>query len=485
MRRKTAKIIGFFLVLALSLGCFHRVFQFKNTSGNYLVTAFYREPKNSVDVMCFGSSHAFANISTAVLWEDYGIACYELCGASQPIWNTYYYVKEALKTQTPKVLVVDVHGITKYVDYLEHSRIIQNTYGLRPSWDKVENVMASAPKSSWPDYLLEYPTYHSRYTELGRSDFDPSALVGEYYNDWKGFELLTGVYPMEKPREAINTDREVELTEKTEKYLRAILELADERGIPLLLISAPYNLLLREQGYYNAAARITQEYDGAVFLNFNSYPMYDELGLDFQTDFADSIHLNQIGTKKYTGYLGKYLKEHYDIPDRRGDSSYASYDAMAENCAHRIANYELQQEKDLDGYLEKLQEGDYLAVYRITGGSRETANFGEVSEELKACGFSVDETAGTGVCVAENGERLFQADDSVAFTWHRQTDESSVLTVSAVQDGGISVNLNRTDYAASGEGLYILVYDLRENKLLDSAYFAAADGLITDEKTAA
>lgn len=484
MCRKTAKIICFFLILALSLGCFHKVFNFKDLSGNYVVTTFYQEPKDSIDVMCLGSSHVFADISPAVLWEDYGIASYDLCGASQPIWNTYYYMKEALKTQTPRVLVVDVHGVTKYDDYLDNSRIIQNTYGLKLSRDKVENVMESAPKSSWPDYLLEYPTYHSRYTQLERTDFDASAR-GEYYKVWKGFELLTGVYPMEKPREAINTDRELELTEKAEKYLRAVLELADERGVPLLLVSAPYDLTLREQGYYNAAERIAQEYDGAAFLNFNSYQMYDELGLDFQTDFADSIHLNNVGVEKYTGYLGKYLKEHYDIPDRRGDSSYASYDAMAESCARRVAGYELQQEKNLDGYLEKIQKGDYLAVYHITGGSRETANFGEVGEELKLCGFSVDETAGDAVCVAENGERLFQADDSAAFTWHRQTDESSVLTVSAAQGRGVSVNLNRTGYAAPGEGLHILVYDLRENKLLDSAYFAAADGLITDQKTTA
>ena len=34
-------------------------------------------------------------------------------------------------------------------------------------------------------------------------------------------------------------------------------------------------------------------------------------------DFRDKGHLNDSGSKKVANYLGKYIKEHYDIPDTR------------------------------------------------------------------------------------------------------------------------------------------------------------------------
>ena len=45
---------------------------------------------------------------------------------------------------------------------------------------------------------------------------------------------------------------------------------------------------------------------------------------DWTTDTKDAgSHLNLSGAQKATAYLGAYLKEHYDLPDRRLDSSYA------------------------------------------------------------------------------------------------------------------------------------------------------------------
>ena len=107
MIRKTVKIIAFFLILSVLLLRFHQVFRFKFNDGIYGMEQFYREKENSLDAIFFGSSHMYVNVNTSVLWKEYGIAGYDLGGSEQPVWNSYYYVKEALKTQKPSVLVLD------------------------------------------------------------------------------------------------------------------------------------------------------------------------------------------------------------------------------------------------------------------------------------------------------------------------------------------------------------------------------------------
>ena len=67
----------------------------------------YQQPGNTVDVLVAGSSVAYSGTNTNVLWEAYGISSYDLCGAEQPFWSTYYQLKEALRLQRPKLIVLD------------------------------------------------------------------------------------------------------------------------------------------------------------------------------------------------------------------------------------------------------------------------------------------------------------------------------------------------------------------------------------------
>lgn len=50
------------------------------------------------------------------------------------------------------------------------------------------------------------------------------------------------------------------------------------------------------------------------------------MGLDWQHDFYNSKHVNYVGAEKYTDYLVKYINENYELPDRRGDERYKSWE---------------------------------------------------------------------------------------------------------------------------------------------------------------
>ena len=313
MKNKIIKIVCFIIIFAMLFLKFEKVFNFKYGDGIYSLKCFYEEPENSIDVLCFGSSHIFENVNTGVLWSEYGIADFNLCGSIQPVWNTYYYMKEALKTQRPKVMVVDVYGTIQTEDYIDHSRIIKNNYGLKFSKDKIESILVSSPREHWIDYLMEHSNYHNRYSEISRSDFADHLGMTNYKN-WKGFGLNTDLKIFSEPK-GFYTEETADLTDKVMKYFMKIIELSKENNIPLLLIKTPYcGITLDNQKKYNKVAEIARE-NRIPFINFNQY--YKEIGIDFETDFADANHMNHSGNVKFTRYLAGYLKENYEIPDRK------------------------------------------------------------------------------------------------------------------------------------------------------------------------
>ncbi|WP_240516399.1 hypothetical protein [Brachyspira sp. G79] len=77
--------------------------------------------------------------------------------------------------------------------------------------------------------------------------------------------------------------------------------------------------------------------------------------MDFSKDFNDPNHLNYKGSAKFTRYLGKYLKENYDLPDRRGDPKYYSWEMNAKYEYKNVYNFELKQYTNLNEYIEKVK----------------------------------------------------------------------------------------------------------------------------------
>ena len=58
----------------------------------------------------------------------------------------------------------------------------------------------------------------------------------------------------------------------------------------------------------------------------NCLYLLDEIGFDHNTDMREWNHMNYYGGKKVTHYLGSYIQEQYDIPDRREDAAYSHWE---------------------------------------------------------------------------------------------------------------------------------------------------------------
>lgn len=451
------------LLLALLLWKTDRIFEVKYGDGIYDMTTFYKLEDHTVDTLVLGSSHAFEDINTGVLWKDHGIAAYVLGGSIQPMWNTYYYLKEALKTQTPELVILEAYSTTFASDYIDDSRIIKNTYGLKWSADKAEAIKTSSPKERWSEFLIPYIQYHTRYTELSREDF--LAYKGDIrYKNWKGFGCNMAVTAFETPHVEKVTEKTA-MFEKTEKYYRKTIELALEHRIPVLVVLSPYaGITEAEQAVFNTAEDIAEEY-GINFINYNL--LYEEIGIDFSQDAADPGHLSYKGNQKYTAALGDYIKEHYSVTDRRDDPAYASWEAEAQYIAAAVRNQELTETTDRKVLAEKIRHQDYKIYVSVDDACRtEEQALQKLFTEL-----GIPYAGNSGFWAVENVDQISFANGIEEDMLHLRLDWHDLcITRNPDEDDQGYVNivtLDRTEYRKADKGVNILVYSTVTQSVAD------------------
>ncbi len=320
--KKICTYLAFILAFVIIMSGLDRLLSEKSIHGINQARSFYEQPRDSIDVLMIGSSHIHCDINTAQLWENYGIAAYNFSAAEQTLWQTYYYFKEALKTQHPKVAVLDFYAPACFKADYQYDFLYENLQGLKPSLNKLALFVTSCEVMRWDDYFPDFFTYHNRYEKLTKEDFD--AFLGkEDLAAFKGYTPYSAVRPQPVPE--FNVTLGADLTPKSEKYLQKIIELANDNNVKLFFIVAPYAAENKEMLTYNRVRDIAYD-NGLEFMNYNE--TYDLIGLSFDTDFNDHSHLNYEGSCKFTDFLAGNLIERYgeDIVDRRGDERYSSWD---------------------------------------------------------------------------------------------------------------------------------------------------------------
>lgn len=321
--KKGIRAAAFVLLAAFMLHTLNGILCVKSVSGIDQARGLYAQPRNKVDVLFLGSSHVHCNVDTRVLWEEQGIAAYLCTTAEQPIWNSYHYLVEALKTQRPELIVLDVFTPARFREDIQENWLAENLEGMRFSWNKYEMVKASCD-SDQLSWLMGFPRYHDRYARLSEADFGNFIWNRRMQARWKGYVELHTHAQMTQPDMSGVTER-APLTEKAQLYLDKIIALAEKEGIPLMLLNGPYLVEESDQFIFNEIAAQAQE-RGLAFLDVNQEEIYREMGLDFEIHFADHAHLNAQGAALYASYLGKWIRTHYEVSDRRGQRGYESWE---------------------------------------------------------------------------------------------------------------------------------------------------------------
>ncbi len=316
---------GFLLLFAVTFYLISSILSIKSSHGTDQQDGLYWQPEDTIDVVMMGTSHIHCNVNTALLWEEYGIAAYDYSGAEQPVWMTYFFLRELYKYQKPGMIVLDVYAPARFKEDYQYKWMAENIYGMKFSLNKLQMLAVSMEPAKFSQYFPSFAVYHNRYDDLEKKDFNNFFWDMDDKAAFKGYTPYWNVSPQKNQK--LSEKRSGGLTPKSEKYLRKIMEYTKKQGSELILIVAPYPVTNDDQMTYNRIAQIARQ-EGITFIDYNNY--YEEMGLDFKCDFNDGSHLNYWGSCKFSRYLGKYLAACGRLPDRRGQEGYESWDRHAQ-----------------------------------------------------------------------------------------------------------------------------------------------------------
>lgn len=463
------KITVFLLLTFCMLSSILKIFNYKDMGGGGGWQRFYQTENGSIDVMVFGNSHAHCTIDHGLLWDEYGIAGYTLSAGSQTIDSACYFVDEALQTQQPKVIAVEVMGALGGELANSNSDVYRNSLGMKWSLvfgryiDYLTDNM-SMDRGEKQRVFLKIPVVHSRYAELTRSDFeDPIPFMRGYRGSYER-------EPLERPEAAQKTES-MELDPQRIEMLKEIIGMADENNIPVVLFASPFQVLEENQMQFNAIEAFAQE-QGVPFINYNK--LYDELSLDFKTDFRDNGHVNNYGAAKVTDHFARYLKEHYEIPDRRDDKGYDLWEDNALYLRNKTLRNNLETAEDINAYLQILTEleEEQTVIIALTGNYDA---LGEVYlEELMQLGITAEEYAEGGIFIFKGGERVLYLAGK-EYKYCLNTNSGEIHVESVLYETGeemrdeLHILLGGNDYAMVENGVNVLVYNESLNQLIDAA----------------
>ena len=441
---------------------------------------FYGLEKNSVDVLFFGSSHAVSALNPQVLYDEYGITSYNLGSEQQSLVVTYYWLREALKYQSPKAVVIDTYMLHKFSDNYVYNdmncsepavRKAMDNMRLSPlKWEAARTIARTDPTQDSLSYLLPNIRYHSRWTELGEDDFTEQAMVE--HGGIKGFTVMDGTdpnlaYTPFRDADADAVDGDIKMEPST-TYLRKAIQLCQEKGIQVLLINIPCGESIQR---YRSTRDFAAEC-GVPYYDFNEEALYNAIGYDAAQDLLS--HPNYRGAEKISRYLGKLLAEDYGIAPRQD----ASYDASRLVYQHKMENLQLRRTEDLAAYLPLLNQERYT-VFLFAPTAFSAAMDDDTMNALFALGFATElrevrdgthywAVKDRGQCTEQLTEEDLQHTGAVrgGLTPYAVTVDTANMTSKTYR-----LTVDGSDCSGLTTGLNIVVYDNEFKQIVDRVNF--------------
>lgn len=295
-------ILIFLIILcALSVGAQKLAYYMKDSviGSSRTFAAVGAEPEDTIDMLVIGDSESYTSMSPMELWNKSGVTSFNCGQPGQRIQETSFLLKEAFKTQSPKVVMLETNVLFRDPGFFTNVTM-----------SVVEPVR----------YYLPIFRYHNMWKMLidGKNDAD--------YIAYKGFEIRANSAPYEgSPHYMKETEETEKIPEFVRHYMEDIKKMCRDNGAKLLLVSAPSPVNYNYKKH-NAIVKYAKE-SGLPYIDLNMKTK--ELGIDWTKDSYDrGDHLNIHGAQKVTAYMSKYLQENYKLPDHRGEDAYKEWDRL-------------------------------------------------------------------------------------------------------------------------------------------------------------
>lgn len=309
--KKTGRSLLFFLILLLLLqsisgildtAALNHVDMVQSRNKSRVMLA--KEPEDTIDVLILGDSLSYAGISPMQMWNSYGLTSFVAAQSGQNIQESYYMLKKAYENQHPKIVVLETNVI------------------FRPQKGIQGITMSLAAMGC---YYFPVFAYHDIWKAFVTDKEYPE-------ENYKGFQFREVINPYTGGDYMKETKGKERITEMVLGYLDKIQALCRKNHSQLVLASTPSPMNYNYKKY-NALKNYAEK-KGLDYVDMNL--RVEELGIDWELDSLDmGDHLNLSGASKVSSFMGRYLTEHYQLPDRREEKNYGDWKAEGEKYQER------------------------------------------------------------------------------------------------------------------------------------------------------
>ena len=452
--KRICAVIVFAAIVFLCILGTYKVLKWKDTTGDYLssIEMLNATDKDLIDVVFLGSSHAYHGFNPAYFWKDEGWACFDMAISGQDTASTYYHLKNLLKTQSPKVVCVDLYGVT-FDRHSVEGNVYRNYISMPTSDLSVKLVKEYVDKDKWSDFILRFPIVHTRYRELGKYDFytyKPNKYIRGERMSWS----------IDVAEETMVSDGELSpapLSDAKVKWLDDMYELSLEEEFELVFVALPFAASPEAQGKIDYVSEYCSERN-ISFYDFNR--LRKEVGFDYSHDFFDSSHLNAYGASKVENYLRVAFAD-YNLEDHRGDDRYHQWDedlAYFERLDYRNCMTTIG---DLGGLCNLIKAGEgYVTVISLEGDYIDRNNV--YFEPLSILGMTYEEYEKGGKWIFEDG-RLTKVYENVKGQEAYIQELGNMNTLRILYEGDYlyseNIMINDESIYSYGDFMTVAIYD--------------------------
>ena len=464
------KIEIFVLIFAVILSSVTFVMRYKKDQRRIL--PFYKESSNSFDVIFLGSSHVHGSIIPLELWNNYGITSFDYATPGQNFQLIFSCIKEVIEKQNPTLLVIDLytsfyicrhmfesfgtHNITDCMSMFSKYRLLKDFISTNNELDNNISFELFFPLS----------VYHHRWNNLSKDDFYG---IGIEEDIRKGVYMDVPYFKrMNKGRLQVTSLKHTESKQLPYLYdtiLIKILELCKKEQTNILFTIFPYDDNHKD-GSYNIDINLVNQYykyilekginyKNTAFINY--FTKINEIGLDGKKDLKDKSHLNYYGAQKITAHIGKYIKEHYDIPDRRLDPAYAKWNDDYKLYVQDTFAQELNATKNSEKYLElltsKKEATDNTCIFFV-----KTSEKNINSKHFNSLGINVN--TNNCITIIDEGKIVYNRTASDILLQHEyKIGRLPIKLVSDVKGKNSSIKVDGIEQINNKSGITVVIYD--------------------------
>lgn len=305
---------------------------------------FHELETENPECLILGASHGSYGLSTEELDSGLAMNTMNMCIGGEYMIDAYYTLEYAVKTGSPKVVILDI-DYQYLVNRHEESILFHQVYNGYPAGgEKIPYFFARIAKEEYRGAFLKWTNYWQCYYMIDKTvskklskayrEYAASVVSMDKNDTYEGKGFIYKSKNASKAKTSVLEWDESLVSESECKYIEKIVSLCREHNIQILFttvtqdprtVAGQAEKFSQADSYIrNLAQKLNVEYYNFNYLTFEAFQreeddfwdreghMYGDTAKKFSDVYAEVIHKALTGTLRKEDYFGEHLNEIYE-----------------------------------------------------------------------------------------------------------------------------------------------------------------------------